>query len=117
ARVVADESSRGTRATAKELDRGARLHSRRFLCGNAGAGDEVAGPGSERTGVAGKRHRPGEGRGEEREEYRGRVCQAQSGDRGYRAGEHRKDGVSVGRSDAVSGRRILAVSLQEIQGC
>ena len=39
----------------------ARLHSDRLLRGHAGAGDEVAGSGSERPGVDGKRHGSGAG--------------------------------------------------------
>ena len=60
-RPVADQSSRGARPVAEELDRRARLRARRLLCRDAGPGDEVAGPGSERAGGHGGRDGAREG--------------------------------------------------------
>jgi len=56
ARSAADQSSRGARPVAEELDQRARLHPGRLLRRHARPGDEVAGPRSQRAGFHGKRH-------------------------------------------------------------
>src|ERR1700722_2409944 len=110
--VVADQSSRGAGSTEKNLYGRAGLCEERILRGYARTGNEVARPGSERTGVDGKRYAGGTGGTAGRQDDGGGIHQAQIGDRRDRAREHAENRPAFRRGDAISGRRILALPIQ-----